>query len=124
MLPETSSMTMSRMGCGRVVEQRDRLRLPFVAHLEVVLRERRDEPAVSIRDGDEDAHGVARAAEDRLLPPGRAKHAKDTRGERSVREKPRHGQHLTYPPGRHLQSYHGPLACGFEGRDVSPRQWR
>ena len=38
MLPETSSMTMSRMGCGRVVEQRDRLRLALVAHFEVVAR--------------------------------------------------------------------------------------
>ena len=62
-------------GLRGVVEQRDRLRLPFVAHLEVVPRERRDEAAVSIRHGDEDTDGVARAAENRLLPPGRAKHA-------------------------------------------------
>ena len=77
-------------GLGRVVEQRDRLRLAFVAHLEVVPRERRDEPAVSIGHGDEDADGVARAAKDRLLRRAGAEHPENTRGKRSVREEPRH----------------------------------
>ncbi len=71
MLPETSSMTISRIGLGRVVELGDRLRLALVAHLEVVLCQGGDEPAVSIRHGDEDTDGVAPAAKDRLLPPGR-----------------------------------------------------
>ena len=73
MLPETSSITIETDGLWRVVEERDRLRLAFVANLEVLLLERRDETAVTIGDGDEDANRVTGAAKRRLLLSGRAK---------------------------------------------------
>ena len=75
---------------GRVVELGDRLRLALVAHLEVVLRQRRDEPAVSIGHGDEDTDGVAAAAEDRLLEPGRGHGGNDAGGQRHTRQQPFH----------------------------------
>ena len=53
-----------------VVEDRDRLRLAVVAHLEVVTRQRGDEPPVAVGDGDEDPNQVALAAKGwRLLGP-------------------------------------------------------
>ncbi len=50
-----------------VVVLRERLRLPVVTNLEVLARERRDEAAVPIRDGDEDPNRVACATK-HLLP--------------------------------------------------------
>jgi hypothetical protein len=95
-----------------VVELSNRLRLSFVPDLEVVLCEGRDEPAVSIRHGDEDTDGVAPAAKDRLLPPNRAdpstvlrvalslskgEHAKNTGGQCPACEEPLHS-HDTFIP--------------------------
>ena len=98
------------------VEERDRLRFAFVAHLEVVTAERRDEPAVSIRHGDEDTDRVARAAEDGLLASRRAEHTKGTGGERSAGEEPRHAQDSSiHRPGIELHSYHKP--------SLSARPW-
>ena len=54
-------------GLRRVVEQDDRLRLALVAHLEVVLRQRRHEPPLAVGHGDEHPHDVAAASEHRLL---------------------------------------------------------
>ena len=65
-------------GLRTVVELDDRLRLPLIAHFEVVLPECGHQPAVSIRDRDEDAYSVAPGAKDRLLRPGRAEHANDS----------------------------------------------
>ena len=42
-------MTIRRIGCGVLSKMRDRLRLAFVADLEVGLRERGDEAAVTDR---------------------------------------------------------------------------
>ena len=51
----------------RVVEERDRLRLPFVANLEIVLRQRGDETAVLVRHRHEGANEIAAAAKGRRL---------------------------------------------------------
>jgi hypothetical protein len=65
---------------GRVVEQRNRLRLTVVTQLEVFLLERCHQAAVSVGDGHEHAHGVAAPAKHRLLCGGSK--GKDAEGER------------------------------------------
>jgi len=70
-------------GLRRVVEERDRLRLAFVADLEVFLFERRDQTPVAIGDGGENANVIGGAAEGRLLLRGSAKSNRQTGGEDS-----------------------------------------
>ena len=70
MLPETSSMTMSRIGCGVLSNSVIGCGLPSSRTSKSSRVERRDEPAVPIGHGDEDADGVAAGPEDRLLTRG------------------------------------------------------
>ena len=120
MLPDTSSMTISRMGWGVLSNCVIGCGLPSSRTSKSVPRQRRDEPAVSIRHGGEDTDGVAPAAKDRLLPPGRTEHAKDTRDQRPAREEPCHAHHsYIRRPGIDLQSYHewgarGPTAWSWK----------
>src|SRR5262249_23605794 len=118
-------------GLGRIVEESDRLRLPFVTHLEGITCKVRGEPAISIRHGDEDTDGLTRAAEDRLLPPGRTERAKGTGRKRPEPEKRNHAHSSFFGrPGKHLQSYHELSdACSWNGgrllRQVgAQRAWR
>ena len=67
MLPDTSSITMRRIGLWRLVELNDRLGRALVANLEVLLLERRDQPAVAIGHRGEDTDGITGAAKDWLL---------------------------------------------------------
>ena len=71
MLPETSSMTTSRIGCGRLSNCVIGCGLSLVADLELVLRESGDEAAVAVQDRDEHPDRVAPGAEGRLLKDGR-----------------------------------------------------
>ena len=52
--------------------------------------------AVSVGDGSEHAYRVARVTKDRLLLPGRAKHAQETHDRDSGREKPPHGNYSLF----------------------------
>ena len=72
MLPDTSSMTMRRIGCGVLSNCGDRLRLALVAHLEVVAAERGDEAAVAIGHGAKTRTASLAAAKHRLLRAGAA----------------------------------------------------
>jgi len=90
----------------RVVEERNRLRLAFVAQLEIVLGERGDEPAVAVGDGDERADDVARPTEDgRLLRRGAGRER--NRNARRVHEMANHGTVFLITRQALLQSYHG-----------------
>ena len=86
MLPDTSSMHDEADGLGGVVEEGNRLRLPFVPHFEVALRQRRDELALAISHRDEHAQRVRGALEHGLLRAGPAHHAQDARHENSARD--------------------------------------
>ena len=81
MLPETSSITISRIGCGELSKRVIGCGLPSSRISKSFCVERGDETAVTIGDGDEDADGVAGAAKRRLLLSGRAKCRAYTRGE-------------------------------------------
>jgi hypothetical protein len=73
-----------------IVEHGNRLGPSLVADFEVLTRQIRDESAVTIRHGDEDANRVTPAAEDGLLPCSDAKYAKDAGGKCPEREDPSH----------------------------------
>ena len=107
MLPETSSMTMSRMGCGVLSKSVIGCGLPSSRTSKSSAVERRDEPAVSIGHGGEDADDVAAAAKNRLLPDGnrRVRQTENTHGECREREEPGHAHYSTIRQvGTHLQS--------------------
>jgi hypothetical protein len=85
----------------------DRLRLAFVADFELFSGERRNKPAVTIRNGDKDPDDVAGPSEHRLLTPSRADYAKTTRNECRTRDEPRHGHDfLADRAAPALKSYH------------------
>ena len=67
MLPDTSSITMSRMGWGVLSNSVIGCGFPSSRTSKSFCASDRDEPAVSIRHGDKDAHGVAATAKNRLL---------------------------------------------------------
>src|SRR4029079_7765325 len=77
-------------GLRRIVEERDRLRLAFVANLEVFLLERRDEPPVAIHDRGENADVISSTAEGRLLLRGGAEADREAGSEDSGGENPNH----------------------------------
>ena len=121
-----------------VVEQCDRLRRPFVADLELVLREVGHQPAVLVQHGDEHAHEVRGAPEHRLLLRGRADHSHGQHAHRHDRGEPSHstlavrhwhrlpsllvtGRSLTGPARLARDRTDLDLACGCDGgRRASP----
>ena len=80
MLPDTSSITISRMGWGVLSNSVIGCGFPSSRTSKSFSRERGDEPAVPVRHGDEDAHRVAAAAKDRLLRCGGERKAADGEG--------------------------------------------
>ena len=92
MLPETSSMTISRMGWGVLSNSVIGCGFPSSRTSKSSRVRVGDQTAVPIRHRDEDTHGLARAAESRLLF-DRTENAEDARSQRPVREKPVHAHH-------------------------------
>ena len=90
MLPETSSSSTSRIGCGVLSNSVIGCGAPFVADLELVLREVRDQPAVLVQHGDEHADEVRGAPEHRLLHRGRADQSHGQHAHRHDRGEPLH----------------------------------
>ena len=128
-LPETSSMTISRIGCGELSNWVIGCGLPSSRHFRIVRGERRHKPAVTIRNGDEDPDDVASPSEHRLLTPSRADYAKKTRNECRTRDEPNHAHvsssdrtasHLSHITGGDPQRSAGGLEGleGWKGRRV------
>ena len=78
------------MGCGELSKSDDRLRLALVPHLEVTLRQRRHQPAVAIRHGDEHPHDVAAAPEHWRLLLGCIRDGEHSHGEADTGDPLRH----------------------------------
>ena len=109
MLPDTSSITMRRMGWGVLSNSVMGCGFPSSRTSKSVCCEGRDEPAVAIGHGDKHANRVAATAKHRLLRRGHEGEAADGEGaacQESITHTSSHTTHDTVAPPAVVSSTH------------------